>query len=128
MKASELWASFDDSTRTLSNQVRYVNYSLIAVVWILSGSAVSGLKMDGNGVVLFLILLSLFLDICQYAWTSITVWFHVRRIEIEDQKTGIESDGNLYPIYISRGNWFFFVLKIASCFAACVMLGLRLIK
>ena len=127
MKVSELFESFNDSTSTLSNQVRHVNYSLIAVVWILSGGAVSGLKMDGNGTILLLILLSLFLDICQYAWTSVTVWFHARRIEKEEQKTGIQSGGHLYPIYISRVNWGFFIAKIASCFIACVLLAIKLI-
>ena len=128
MKVSELFESFNDSTSTLSNQVRHVNYSLIAVVWILSGGAVSGLKMDGNGTILLLILLSLFLDICQYAWTSVTVWFHARRIEKEEQKTGVESDDHLYPMYISWGNWAFFIAKIASCLLACVLLAVRLLK
>ena len=127
MKVSELFESFNDSTSTLSSQVRHVNYSLIAVVWILSGGAESNLKMDGDGTILLLILLSLFLDICQYLWTSVTVWFHVRRIEKIEQKTGVESDSHLYPVYISRVNWLIFIAKIVSCIAACVMLGMRFI-
>ncbi len=127
MKVSELFKSFDSATDTLSNQVRHVNYSLIAVVWILSGSAASGLTMDGNGIILLFILLSLFLDICQYAWTSITIWFYARGLEKEEEKTGNEGD-YLYPIYISRGNWIIFITKILCCLTACVMLGARLIS
>ena len=44
MKIQDLFTDFYSATSTLSTQVRYVNYSLIAVCWILSGQAVSGIK------------------------------------------------------------------------------------
>lgn len=49
MAQEDLPASFYSSTELLRNQVRYVNYGLISVVWVFFGNAVSGLKTDNNG-------------------------------------------------------------------------------
>ena len=128
MKARELFDSFHEATDTLSNQVRYVNYGLIAVVWILAGQAVTGMTIGGNGIVLFFILLSLTLDIFQYIWKSVTVWLFARRVEKKEEQSGIVSDGHKFPLYISRGTWLFFILKILSCLIACVLMVVCLIR
>lgn len=126
MNTREMFESFDDATETLSNQVRYVNYSLIAVLWIISHQTVTEL-LEENALVLFFIVLSLFLDILQYVWKSLTVWIYTRGIEKKEQKTGIESQDHLFPLYISRGTWAFFIAKIVACLAACIMVVVSLI-
>ena len=133
MAHEDLSESFHSSTETLSNQVRYVNYSLIAVVWLLGGNAVSGLMTNGNGLILLLILLSLFLDLCQYIWTSVAIWDYNRRHKIPgriaariapQQKPATSSHGSGY---IATGTWVFYVAKIIACLAACVLLAIKLI-
>ncbi len=138
MEQEELNDSFKYSTETLSNQVRYVNYSLIAVVWILSGSAISGLTNNGNGLILGLIILSLFLDLCQYIWNTVTILCHQRFVKKNNSKS-VESSASVFyelmpssyltgvPKYITYGSAVFFFAKLASCLTACVMLGVRLI-
>lgn len=128
MNTREMFESFDDATETLSNQVRYVNYSLIAVLWIISHQTVSELLMKENAIVLLLVVLSLFLDILQYVWKSITVWCYTRGIEKKEQKTGIESQDHLFPLFISYGSWFFFITKILACLAACVIIAVQLLS
>lgn len=127
MTAKEQREEFNISTDTLSTQIRHVDYSLIAVVWILSGNAISGLKMDGNGYVLFLVVLSLLLDMSQYIWKSCTSWFHFRKSEREDEQTGKEGKDYSFPLYIPTVTWVFFGGKLLACLAACVLLAIKLI-
>ena len=127
MNTQELFESFHDATDTLSTQVRYVNYSLIAVLWIISHQTVSEL-LEENALVLFLVVLSLSLDILQYVWKSITVWCYTRGIEKKEQKTGIESQDHLFPLFITYGSWFFFITKILACLAACVVIAVQLLS
>ena len=70
MSQGDLDESFKSSTLPLNSQNRYVNYSLIAVVWLLGGNAVSSLMTNGNGLILLFILLLLFLDLCQSGTTT----------------------------------------------------------
>lgn len=125
MAQEDLSASFHSSTETLSNQVRYVNYSLIAVVWLLGGNAVSGLMTNGNGLILLFILLSLFLDLCQYIWTSVAIWHHNRR---HNSPVGIAAKIAVPKHdYIAIVTWAFYVAKIIACLTACVLVAVRLI-
>lgn len=127
MNTREMFESFDDATETLSNQVRYVNYSLIAVLWIISHQTVSELLMKENAIVLLLVVLSLLFDLLQYVWKSFTIWKYARAIEMKEQESGIESDDHLFPLYISNGTWGFFIAKIIACLAACVLLVVKLL-
>ena len=138
MSQEDLSSSFHSSTETLSNQVRYVNYGLIAVVWVLCGNAVSGLKTDNNGLILFFIVLSLFLDMCQYIWSSVTIWHFMRKnkfsapvaasLSVESNTAAsTSSTPMLIPAYSPSGTWVFFIAKLAACLVACVMLAVRLI-
>jgi hypothetical protein len=125
MAHEDLSESFKSSTETLSNQVRYVNYSLIAVVWLLGGNAVSGLMTNGNGLILLFILLSLFLDLCQYIWTSVAIWHHNRRHNLP---VGIAAKIAVPKHdYIAIVTWTFYVAKVIACLTACVMLASQLI-
>jgi hypothetical protein len=139
MAQEDLSASFHSSTETLSNQVRYVNYSLIAVVWLLGGNAVSGLKTDNNGLILFFIVLSLFLDMCQYIWISVTTWFHMKkkgkRLIAKRYKPNTKgtvtvakelSPAQSVPAYIPNGTWYFYIAKLVACLIACIIVGIRL--
>ena len=139
MAQEDLSASFHSSTETLSNQVRYVNYSLIAVVWLLGGNAVSGLMTNGNGLILLFILLSLFLDLCQYIWSSVTIWYFMRKNKFSAPvAASLSAESNtaastssipmLIPAYIPKGTWVFYIAKLAACLIACVMLVVRLIR
>lgn len=127
MNTRQLFNHFNVATDTLSNQVRYVNYGLIAVLWILSGNAISGLKMEGNDVILFFVVLSLFLDICQYIWKSVSIWIYVRGLEKVEDETGKKKDDYKFPPYISSWTWVFFITKVVSCLVACYLLAKRLI-
>ena len=125
MAQEDLSASFHSSTETLSSQVRYVNYGLIAVVWVLCGNAVSGLKTDNNGLILFFIVLSLSLDMCQYIWTSFAIWFHNR---LHNLPAGVAADIAVPKHdYIAIVTWAFYVAKIIACLTACVLVAVRLI-
>ncbi len=125
MAHEDLSESFKSSTETLSNQVRYVNYSLIAVVWLLGGNAVSGLMTNGNGLILLFILLSLFLDLCQYIWTSVSIWHHNRRHNLP---VGIAAKIAVPKHdYIAIVTWTFYVAKVIACLTACVMLAIKLV-
>ncbi len=139
MEQEELNDSFKYSTETLSNQVRYVNYCLIAVVWILSGSAISGLTNNGNGLILGLIILSLFLDLCQYIGNTVTILCHQESVKKNNSQSSKSSAPVFYklkssafptgtPKYITFGSAVLFFTKLASCLTACVMLGWRLIS
>ena len=151
MAHEDLSESFKSSTETLSNQVRYVNYGLIAVVWILSGNAFSGLTTDGNGIILALIISSLFLDLCQYIWNTVTIFcyhqfsqkdkkgskrirgqkpstlvFNEYEVPAKEEASTEESSLEEDPKYITYGGAAFFLAKILCCLAACVMLVARL--
>ncbi len=139
MAQEDLNDSFKYSTETLSSQVRYVNYSLIAVVWILSGSAISGLTNNGNGLILCFIILSLFLDLCQYIWNTVTILCYqkfARKNDLPSQKSSAPVFYKLKssalptgaPKFITYGSAVFFFTKLASCLTACVLLGWRLIN
>lgn len=136
MAHEDLSESFKSSTETLSNQVRYVNYSLIAVVWLLGGNAVSGLMTNGNGLILLFILLSLFLDLCQYIWTSVTTWHYMKKDRLSvpvaaaiarDLKKPASPAPMIVPAYIPNGTWAFFIAKVIACLSACVLLAVRLL-
>ena len=138
MSHEDLSSSFHSSTETLSNQVRYVNYGLIAVVWVLCGNAVSGLKTDNNGLILFFIVLSLFLDMCQYIWSSVTMWCFMRKnkfsapvaasLSAESNTAASPSPAPVHiPAYIPNGAWVFYIAKLLACLTACAMLAIRLI-
>lgn len=128
MNTGEMFESFDDATETLSNQVRYVNYSLIAVLWIISHQTVSELLMKENAIVLLLVVLSLLLDLLQYVWKSFTIWKYARGIEKKEHESGIESGDHLFPLYISNGTWVLFIAKIIACLAACVIIAVQLLS
>ena len=142
MAHEDLSESFKSSTETLSNQVRYVNYSLIAVVWLLGGNAVSGLMTNGNGLILLFILLSLFLDLCQYIWNTVAIFCYQmcskKRVHRSMRTSGpvfYELDPSSRPeeapakdpMYITIGGAVFFFAKLAACLTACVMLAIRLV-
>ena len=142
MAHEDLSESFKSCTETLSNQVRYVNYSLIAVVWLLGGNAVSGLMTNGNGLILLFILLSLFLDLCQYIWNTVTIFCYDmcskkrshrgKRSSVPvfyelDPSAKSEEAPAKAPMYITIGGAVFFFAKLAACLTSCVMLAIRLI-
>lgn len=125
MNIRELFDVFNDSSETLSNQVRYINYGLIAVVWIISGQELASLS--SYYCILLFIVASLGLDIFQYIWKSLNVWFFARCKEKYEQKNKTESDEYEFPLYIPIGTWCFFILKIISSFIAAVLLAKQLI-
>lgn len=124
MRVSELYEVFHDSTDTLSTQVRYVNYGFIAVIWILSGQQIDGLK--DNGQILFFVVLSLALDLLQYIWKSVAVWLFARNKEKKEQENQQENDNYLFPGYIFVGTWLLFIFKILSTIAAAILLVIKL--
>ena len=126
MNVNEMFEVFNDTTDTLSTQVRYVDYGFIAVIWIMCGQKIECL-MD-NGLILLFVVLSLAFDIAQYIWKSLTVWILTRRNEVIEQKTRQKLNSYVFPNYIHRGTWAFFILKVLSTITAAVMLVIRIIQ
>ena len=127
MKIQDLFTDFYSATSTLSTQVRYVNYSLIAVCWILSGQAVSGIK-EGYSTVLLYIVLSLALDIFQYLWQSIATWTFIRPLEKKEVITKEVRDDYLFPRYIFNVTWLFFSCKVICALIAVILLIIKLLN
>lgn len=125
MTVKELYESFNTATDTLSSQIRYVNYSFIAVIWILSGQAVRGIVY--NFTLLLPVLLSLTLDLLQYVWQSLVTWFFARGMEKKEQDGDQHRSDYLFPSYISSVSWVFFALKILSTIVAAVMLVMEVL-
>ena len=70
--------------------------------------------------------LPLFLDLCQYIWTSVSIWHHNRRHNLP---VGIAAKIAVPKHdYIATVTWTFYVAKVIACLTACVILGLSLIS
>lgn len=111
---------FYDSSRTLSTIVRNANYGLIGVVWILSHENVPELK--NFFYPLLLIVLSLFCDLFQYLWKSITEGIFCHQYEKKDPRP------DAYPKHISRGAWVFFILKTLLTLLGFILIFIQLFK
>lgn len=117
MKLSEQLSEFYAHSTKISDLVRSINYSLIALVWILSGKDTCGLIGYKN--VILGILISLSLDFVHYCWLAINTFIAYKR----NEKKYRDGDSKVsYPNYIEIGSWLIFFLKAAAMIYAVVTL------
>lgn len=121
MTIKELLEESNSASDTLSTQVRYVNYGFIAVCWILSGQAISGIKELYSWILLFIVL-SLFFDVLQYLWQSVISGCYIRSLEKKNLNAGEDRKDFLFPSYIGVVSWILFVLKVLFTLVAAVLL------
>ena len=79
MKVSEKFDEFNEASGTLSGLIRGVNYSIIAIVWILSKEDINNISL--YSIIVFCAILSLLLDVSQYLWKTITIYISARKSE-----------------------------------------------
>ncbi|MER7568345.1 hypothetical protein ABTZ93_36110 [Streptomyces sp. NPDC097941] len=129
-------AAYYDSSGTTSSIIRQLALAGIAVVWLLAG----GLQKDGvhlTQILLaagLLIVISLFLDLAQYVWTTaclaVWVWSKERKARKElqpgedanvDEKEIGDAPSAVLPIM-----WVLFYLKAAATATAYILIGFDL--
>lgn len=115
MTINDLKAEYLKSSSKTSELTRNVNYSCIALVWILCGQDLS--KVTEYKFVLLFLLLSLLCDFFQYLWKTLTVCIDYK---IKYNKIRHDSDDVEFSSYIQYGTWFFLTLKIVFAFVAVV--------
>lgn len=121
MKVSEKFDEFNEASGTLSGLIRGVNYSIIAIVWILSKENLNNIPQYST--IVACAILSLLLDVFQYLWKSITIYISARKSE-EVDPTGAD-ENHLFPRYITVGTWIFMGGKIVSCILCAILLLIK---
>lgn len=123
MKVSEKFNEFNEASGTLSGLIRGVNYSIIAIVWILSKEDINNISL--YSIIVFCAILSLLLDVSQYLWKTITIYISARKSEKIDPNG--EKNDHLFPKYITIVTWLFMGCKIASCILSAILLLVKII-
>ncbi|MCZ4607393.1 hypothetical protein O3S80_27245 [Streptomyces sp. Lzd4kr] len=127
--------AYYDSSGTTSSIIRQLALAGIAVVWLLAG----GLQEDGVNLTAILlaagllIVISLFLDLAQYVWTTacLAVWVRLRekkaRTTLGNDKANVDKEeigdapGPVLPII-----WLLFYSKAAATATAYILIGFEL--
>lgn len=121
MKLSEQLAEFYEHSSKVSDLVRTINYSLIALVWILAHETTYEV-IKYQWVILFIIL-SLFFDFLHYIWLSVTTCIAYDKNEKENSNRKKGKDPEVtYPLYIKKWSWGFFGFKVLWMIIAVVIL------
>ena len=126
MKLQEAKDAYYESTATLSELTRKLVYVGVGIIWILrvGGNQAGGLVFDKKLLVpLALFILSIVLDVLQYAYKSVAwlIYYEIKhRGGLSDEDIIDPSDSLNVPAYI------FFVTKVFSGFAAFVILLARI--
>lgn len=124
MKVSEKFDEFNEASGTLSGLIRGVNYSIIAIVWILSKEEIN--NISPYSIIVVCAILSLLLDVLQYLWKAINIYISARKSEKIDPNG--EKDDHLFPKYITVGTWIFMGCKMASCILSAILLLVKIIQ
>lgn len=124
MKRQEIRKHYYESSATLSEVVRKLNYAGIAVVWLFWASESSLILAEDNTWVLILLAFttSLALDALQYAWKTIAWgilnWYYTR------QRVQLDEAVNVPKGPINVMTLIFFWLKVVACGFGFGKLGL----
>lgn len=128
-------AAYYDSSGTTSSIIRQLALAGIAVVWLLAG----GLQEDGVNLTQILlaagllIVISLFLDLAQYVWTTacLAVWVRLKekkaRNRLNDDNANVDNEeiGDA-PSAVLPIMWVLFYLKAAATATAYILIGFEL--
>lgn len=129
MKLKDILSQYTADTKKASDICRQINYSLIAVCWILAKESVDSLSK--YEWILYLIVLSLYLDFFQYFLRGIWEEKHYKKQEgkAKDDKGVINEDyeAKPYPIYIRQNSIVLYYSKIACTLMAFLLLFWRII-
>lgn len=124
MNVSDKNDEFNEASSTLSSLIRGVNYSFVAIVWILSKENVNNINQFSW--IILLSVSSLIFDICQYLWKTISTWFSFRKSEREDPD---ENESNhFFPYIIPIVTWIFMGLKIICCLISSIILIKKIVS
>lgn len=114
MKLSDVKSIYKNSSAKVSNYTRNINYSLIALVWILSGNDMS--RITNYREILVLVLFSLVFDFLQYLIKTILVWITYKQLDRE--LNGDEDKEVRCPSYIQWIIWSCWFIKIITMISA----------
>lgn len=121
----KLLEEFYESSGTLSNIARNLAFAGVGIIWILSKETVNNLY--SYHWPLIILSLSLLLDLFQYLWKTITIYFFYKKKELKYKANEISpTEEILYPCYIERGTWIFFSIKIVLVIVAFILIFINL--
>lgn len=122
MNLKEFRDSYQSVTGKASDVVRTTNYSLIAMIWILSKEDIG--KLTDYRCVLICITVSLGLDYLQYVITAIIgTWVYRKEEQKVEDKSKVDATlTNGYPECTPYISICFFILKIIFAVIAIVQL------
>ena len=128
MTLKEFRESYHKATGKASDLARSTNYSLIAIVWVLSGQNIE--KVSSYRCVLIWLLFSLFLDYLQYLIMALFGLFKYRYEErkVKEISKIDETQTNGYPNITPYLTTFCFILKFFFAFIAVCCLVCKLIN
>lgn len=125
MKLGVILNDYHNDTEKASNIARSINYSLIAICWIMSKESIDILKEDYK-YVLFLVLLSLLSDFLQYFIKGLMEKRHFdkeeEKVKKKNKNVDDNSDVNAYPVYIRNVAFFFYYSKYILTGIAALLL------
>lgn len=126
MTLKEFRESYHNATGKASDLTRSINYSLIAIVWVLCGQDIE--KVSSYQCVLIWLLLSLATDYVQYLIMAFVgmIKYRCEERNVKDNSKIDETPTNGYPEITPYLTTVCFVLKIVFAFVAVCYLMYKL--
>jgi hypothetical protein len=125
MKLINILNDYHKDTEKASNIARSVNYSLIAICWIMSKESIEILK-DEYKTILLIVLLSLLADFLQYFIKGSMEKCHFDKEEKKAKENGQAGQENYnaeaYPVRIKKTALFFYYSKYVLTGIAALLL------
>lgn len=121
MTVNDIKNTYLTATGKVSDYTRSINYSAIAMVWVLCDQNLG--KIGQFKSILACFFISLICDYFQYLWKAIVVWLQYKS---EDNKVNQDENSEVrYWGFIQFGSWTFFIAKVvAAIFGSYYLLSL----
>lgn len=116
----ELYAVANETAGIASGIIRNLNFSLIAVIWILSHENINEVRAYYFAIAA--ILFSQFLDLSQYIWKASAIHRFAHTVEDTTSSEDRQTKDFLYPRYIHRITNALFYSKIVLTLLAVLYL------
>lgn len=119
MTVNNMKEAYLNNSGKVSDFTRNINYSAIALVWVLCDQKLT--EIGNFRFTLTLFFASLFIDYFQYIWKTVIIW---SQYKIEDNRPNQDENSEVrYWGFTQVVTWLLFALKVvATCWGTVLLL------